>query len=152
MSLTTLPASPSVLPTDALDLLYTNEGYSMLIEKPFQKLCETVSETKDRRNAVVLEVFAGVGTGSVVLKRLGIAVQKVIMIEFDKIAAHVYKSNHDINYNESLAKDHGGVEHVYDYERWEDFVNTDMEEFLRKHGRKSDSTVLEACLRMTTAD
>ncbi|KAL7577334.1 hypothetical protein ACA910_002071 [Epithemia clementina (nom. ined.)] len=51
------------------------------------------------RSAVVLDVFGGVGTAIVVLKRLGISMSKILHVENDKVATHVYRSHHDSLYN-----------------------------------------------------
>ena len=67
--------------------LRTHEDYIEGIEAPFERL--KAGRTVDRKPAVVLDVFAGIGTGVVVLKRLGIGIQKVIHVEHDKVATHV---------------------------------------------------------------
>jgi hypothetical protein len=43
-------------------------------------------------------LFGGIGTSIVVLKRLGISIQKIIHVEHDKVATHVFRWNHDPSY------------------------------------------------------
>eukprot|EP00934_Nitzschia_sp_Nitz4_P006665 Nitzschia sp. Nitz4//NODE_159_length_47236_cov_74.723851//8621//10611//NITZ4_additional_000004-RA//-1//CDS//3329531731//6655//frame0 len=47
-----------------------------------------------KRDAVVLDLFGGIGSAVVALKRLGISIKRVIHVEHDKIANHVYRHNH----------------------------------------------------------
>ena len=121
-----------------MDLLRSHEDYTPGIEQPFEKLCATFEKEQKsrRRKAVVLDAFAGVGTGIVVLKRLGIAIDKIIHVEHDKVATHVYKFNHDREYNPDLPDD-GGIEHIY-YPKWESLMGN-VEAFYKDHGRKSRS-------------
>lgn len=79
-------------------------------------------------------MFAGIGSGLVSLKRLGIKISKVIHVEHDKIATHIYKSNHDSLYNTELAPD--GIEHVYfsSFEQVEE--EEDLCRMIMEHGRK----------------
>jgi site-specific DNA-cytosine methylase len=78
------------------------------------------------------DMFSGIGSGLVSLKRLGIKISKVIHVEHDKIATHVYKTNHDTRYNTELAPD--GIEHVY-YSSFEE-VEEDLRKIIKEHGRK----------------
>jgi site-specific DNA-cytosine methylase len=78
------------------------------------------------------DMFSGIGSGLVSLKRLGIKIRKVIHVEHDKIATHVYKTNHDSHYNTELAPD--GIEHVY-FSTFEE-VEEDLRGLIRHHGRK----------------
>jgi site-specific DNA-cytosine methylase len=78
------------------------------------------------------DMFSGIGSGLVSLKRLGIKIRKVIHVEHDKVATHVYKTNHDSHYNTELARD--GIEHVY-YSTFEE-VEKDLCGVFREHGRK----------------
>ena len=50
------------------------------------------------RSAVVLDLFGGIGSGQLALKRLGIPLARVIHVEHDKLATHVCRSNHDAKY------------------------------------------------------
>jgi hypothetical protein len=79
---------------------------------------------------VVLDCFAGVGTGLVALKRLQINVAKVIHVEHDKVASHVYKTNHCHAYNSKVTED--GIEHVF-IEKFEDLTDN-IQMFLQEHG------------------
>ncbi|KAL7571822.1 hypothetical protein ACA910_002907 [Epithemia clementina (nom. ined.)] len=68
----------------------------------------------EKPKAVVLDLFSGIGTSIVALKRLSIGIRTIIHVEWDKVATHVYRSNHDPGYNPSLKEvDHGGILHVY---------------------------------------
>jgi site-specific DNA-cytosine methylase len=79
-------------------------------------------------------MFAGIGSAIVSLKRLGVAMAKIIHCEHDKVATHVYKYNHDANYNPKLLKEDGlSCEHVY-YESFEE-VEAQLEDILQEHGR-----------------
>jgi site-specific DNA-cytosine methylase len=88
---------------------------------------------KEKNGIVVLDCFAGIGTAIVVLKKLGIKIRKVIHVEHDKISTHVYRHNHDRQYNLELPED-GGIEHVF-YSAFEELENNEQL-LLDKHGRK----------------
>ena len=87
------------------------------------------------RPAVVLDVFAGIGTGIVCLKKLKIAIRKVIHVEHDKVATHVYRTNHDPEYSD-LDLEPDGIEHVYvdSFEAIEKELYQDSDAFLAKYG------------------
>ena len=91
-----------------------------------------LQDRQERKPLVVLDMFAGVGTALVVLKKLEIAIQKIIHVEHDKVATHVYQWNHDVTYNPDLDDD--GIEHVY-YSNFEE-IEQDLDSFLETHGRK----------------
>jgi hypothetical protein len=57
----------------------------------------------------------------------------VIHVEHDKIATHVYKTNHDSHYNTKLAPD-DGIEHVY-FSTFEE-VEENLRNIILEHGRK----------------
>jgi site-specific DNA-cytosine methylase len=81
-------------------------------------------------------LFAGIGSVIVCLKRLGIAIEKIIHVEHDKVATHVYRCMHDSSYNELVLDD--GISHVY-FEKFEDFesnLDTILSEHERKYGGK----------------
>jgi hypothetical protein len=79
-------------------------------------------------------LFGGVGSAIVVLKRLGIAVSKFIHVEHDKVAAHVCRWNHDPNYLNSVERrirlnderhQNNSIQTSYEYfETFEEFVKT----------------------------
>lgn len=60
-----------------------------------------IENGKQRRLAplVVLDLFSGIGSGIIVLKRLSIAIKTVIVVEKDRVATYVTKRNHDKNFN-----------------------------------------------------
>jgi site-specific DNA-cytosine methylase len=80
-------------------------------------------------------VFAGIGSAIVSLKRLGVAMSRIIHCEHDKVASHVYKWNHDTDYNQALPKEEGlSCEHVY-FESFEE-VEANIEDIVDEYGRK----------------
>ena len=84
------------------------------------------------RSAVVLCLNAGIGSATVSLKGLGIHVGKMIHVEADRIAQHVFRSNHDIAYGETDIDD--GIEHIVGlYESFHD-VAGGPEEFVLRNG------------------
>ncbi len=80
---------------------------------------------------IVLDLFSGIGSGVVVLKRLGIAMKTVILCEIDKVGNHVTRFNNDINFNPKLEND--GIEYVYKYDTFEKVVQN-IDEILRMYG------------------
>eukprot|EP01083_Nonionella_stella_P057229 150313_1 len=80
---------------------------------------------------VVLDVFSGIGSGIVVLKKLGIAIKTVISVEDDPLAAHVAKYNHDSNYNGNISPDN--IQYVENYTTFEDLVEN-LDKILRLYG------------------
>lgn len=112
----------------------TNEKFTFKILAPFKAEQER-RRKGPRRAAVVLDLFAGIGTGIVCLKKQNIAIKRIIHVEHDKVATHVYRSNHDANYSDfNLSSD--GIEHVY-VDRFEDIekeLYDDPNLFLKKYG------------------
>ena len=51
----------------------------------------------------VLDLFAGIGSGTVILKKLGIPLEKVVHVEHDPVAVEVTKFNHQ----------NDNIDHVY---------------------------------------
>lgn len=118
--------------THPLDRLRTHADYTDGVDKPFKDLCEKVSSNETpRRRAVVLDAFAGVGTGIVVLKRLGIDIAKIVHVEHDKVATHVYRWNHDPSYN-NLDLPDDDIDHVF-VDEWETF-EAGWETYCKDHG------------------
>lgn len=130
--------------SDAFELLENTakNDYVPAIIEPFNKIKQTL-EKEVARPATVLDVFAGIGTGVVVLKRLGIAMKKIIHVDHDKIATHVHKHNHDNAYNPSLP-DYGDIKHVYEYGTFEELEKS-VGTFLERHGRKYVCHGSKAC-------
>lgn len=64
---------PSV---DAFSVLLTHEVYSKNCKDYFQIRTKRITESKLHK-AVVLELFGGVGSGTVALKKLGVGMKKV---------------------------------------------------------------------------
>ena len=54
---------------------------------------------RSKKRAVVLDLFSGIGGGIVALKRVGISMKRVIIVEQDKVAQHVTRHHHDLCYN-----------------------------------------------------
>ena len=86
-------------------------------------------------------LFDGIGILLAVLKGLGIAVKKVISVEYDKVARGVYKYNHDCDFNRRFDREieDDGIEHVYDYVTFEEFEK-DLDAVIKAHGRKYHTT------------
>ena len=112
----------------AVDLLLSNEHHCKN-QRKFEK--EVQVREKDPRPAVVLDMFAGIGAGLVVLKRLEIAVSKVFHVEHDKIAEHVVRHRHDKSYNSELSDD--GIQHIF-ISKFEE-IERNLDHFLKYNGR-----------------
>jgi hypothetical protein len=93
---------------------------------------EVGRRVQNLRPAVVIDAFGGIGAAIVALKRLNIAMHKVIHIEQDMVAMHVARDCHDRSYNEGLPPD-GIQEHVYE-SKFENVFNN-LDSFMSKHGR-----------------
>jgi len=76
-------------------------------------------------------MFGGIGSGLVVLKKLQIAMKKVVHVDIDAVAQHVVRFKHDITYNERLVPD--DIEHVFEYSMFEDVVEN-LDKFMEQHG------------------
>jgi hypothetical protein len=90
----------------------------------------------------------GTGAGIIALKLLGIDLAKVIYVDSDKVARHVYCSNHDMAvYGNSdsgssikkkkndLLDDDDAISHVFDYESFES-IDNNLDAFMEKHARE----------------
>ena len=111
-------------------VLQTNNEYIRM-----QRLFEERRDTKAQerlRGAVVVDAFAGMGTGIVALKRLGIGIQAVVHVEKDRVASHVYRSNHDHFYDPSLEDD--DIEHIC-YKDFAAFLKKGLLEIVDHFGR-----------------
>jgi hypothetical protein len=87
---------------------------------------------RERQSAVVLCLNAGVGSATVSLKALGMQVGKIIHVDRDRLAQHVFRSNHDIRYGDTEVDD--GIEHVVGlYESFYD-VADDPEKVVLQYG------------------
>jgi len=116
--------------------LHTSEDYKEQVVKRWKEIESRRCLTDDpKRRAVLLDCFAGVGTGAVCLKRLGIAVEKVIYVDIDKVARHVYRHNHDAMFSTKEGMYDDGIEHVYEYKSFEE-VESNLGTFFDRHGRK----------------
>ena len=129
------------------DLYQTSADYKDKIERPFK-------EEGPRGKAIVLDCFAGIGAGLVCLKRLGIAIKKVIVVEHDPVSMFVYKANHDKQFvqeitdkdeeigsgrkliNETIMEDDCVEEFVY-IKKFEELLKYDVKAFIREHGGKA---------------
>jgi site-specific DNA-cytosine methylase len=82
------------------------------------------------------DLFGGIGSTIVSLKRLGVAMCKIIHCEHDKVANHVFKYNHDVMYTPNLMKiedEESSCQYVY-YETFEQ-VEKQIEDIVKEHGR-----------------
>ena len=121
-------------------------------------------KNKPAAAATVLDLFGGIGSALVVLKRLGIAMQTVIHVEHDPIASFVARVNHDprltaqlqaqdaivrqmeatsVDWNGPALEQEDAISHVY-YEKFEE-IERDVEAFCNRHpGRCSGLYVCRA--------
>jgi len=58
--------------------------------------------------------------------------KQVIHCEHDKVATHVFRTNHDPSYNQSLPQD--DIEYIY-FDKFED-IESNLDAFVQAHGRK----------------
>ena len=100
----------------------------------FQRLCkERKTNPGLKREAVVLEVFAGIGGATVALKKLGIALKTVVVVEHDRAAVAVHRANHDPSYGSGSAVD-DGVSYIYSlYETYEE-LEANLKAIVREIG------------------
>lgn len=109
--------------------LHANPAYIAHLNKFRQK--QAKARTKPQTQAiVVLDLFGGIGSAIVALKRLKIDIRKVVHVEHDKVANYVYKY---WNCSEG-GQHHDGIEHVFiaSFEAFQRNLN----QILEKHGRK----------------
>ena len=107
---------------------------AVAVHKRFQQVCKVRRESPNlKREAVVLEVFAGIGGAAVALKKLGIAVKRNIVVEHDRAALAVHRYNHDSAYGSGIAQD-DGVEYIYSlYETYEE-LEANIQRIVREQG------------------
>ena len=85
-----------------------------------------------KRDAVVVSINAGVGNVTVALKQLNLSMKTVIHVEEDRVAQHVYRSNHDFSYGVTDYND--CINHVTGlYESLND-LRDNPEELVLKYG------------------
>ena len=110
--------------------MYSDPNYLKLTQKYYQ-LKKELQIGKPPAPAVVLDVFSGIGSAILILKKLKISMSKAIHVDIDPVARHVSKFNHCTEYNNDLYDD--GIEHVYDYKKFEDLTGDNFEAFMKKH-------------------
>jgi hypothetical protein len=142
------------------DKLLSDPAYA---EHVMQAFHEETKKGPRKEGLVILDLFGGVGTALVVLKRMKLPIKKVIHVEHDLVATFVSRMNHDYEFVESLrafarskieeGQDGGyrtlvnweipddGIEHVY-YRRFEDIfdpskgsANLPFQDFAARHVR-----------------
>ena len=89
-------------------------------------------QTRQKRHAVVVCINAGVGSGAVALKGLGIRVEKMIHVEADRVAQHVIRSIHDYSYGET--QDNDEIKHVVGLYETVDDIAEAPEKFVEYNG------------------
>ena len=92
---------------DPVQILKTNPEYMANL----RRVRELPKDT--HRGIRVLSLFSGCGTAEVVLKKLGIQIDRLVTCEADKVAAFVCKEHHDVDC------------HVGSFEKLEDPANLD---------------------------
>jgi len=88
-----------------------------------------------KRRATVLSIDGGIGSVTVAMKQLGIDVEKMIHVESNLVAKHVYRSNHDVAYGETDTTD--GIKHIVGlYDSIEEILGYSdcVHELVRKYG------------------
>ena len=109
---------------------------AVAVHKRFQQLCKARRENPTsnlKREAVVLEVFAGIGGATVALKKLGVALKTVVVVEHDRAAVAVHRANHDPSYGSGSAVD-DGVSYIYSlYETYEE-LEANLKAIVREIG------------------
>jgi hypothetical protein len=129
-----------------------SEAYLNQVVTPFNECKVTRSKKQTKKPMRVLSLFGGIGADIACLKAEGIAMDRVIHVEYDKVAQMVYKLNHDYKFTTELGLNSedmrdiegaqeihniadDGIDHIYDYETFED-LEADFEGFMVDHGRK----------------
>ena len=104
------------------------------VNKKFHRLCqERKINPHLKREAVVIEVFAGIGGATVALKELGVALKTVVVVEHDRAAVAVHRANHDPSYGSGSAED-DGVSYIYSlYETYEE-LEANLKAIVREIG------------------
>jgi hypothetical protein len=115
---------------------YSNEAYQRYC-KSYQDVVNSIQNNDNmhtrRGPLVVLDLFSGIGSAVVVLKRLKIAVKTVISVEHDPVAAYVTQYNHDRTYNDLLSKDGDGIQYVYTHRTFKDLTDN-LDNILSEYG------------------
>jgi 16S rRNA G966 N2-methylase RsmD len=108
-----------------MTVLQTDQRY-LDFAKEFYAVEQENLEPTSRRKMTVIDAFAGIGSATLCLKRLGLGMDTVIFVEHDPVARFVYEQHH----NES---DDGIA-----YHRIETFeeVESQIEQLLQQYGRK----------------
>lgn len=122
-----------VHPTDQFDILEENESYERNLQYFQKKKIEIQKLGSSTREAVVVDLFGGIGSALVCLKRIGIAIRVVIHVDHDKIANVVYRHNH--------ADD--GIKHVI-VEKLDEFEEK-LDYLSEKYGRKYIRSLARSC-------
>ena len=108
--------------------LHAKPEYISHLEK--FRLKQSKARTKPLSKAVVLDLFGGIGSAIVALRRLNIDIKKVVHVEHDKVANYVYKY-----WNTLDGKQHDDeIEHVFIHSF--EMFQRNFDHFLHKHGRK----------------
>lgn len=107
-------------------------------EKEFERLCKRAA--RKRPGCRLLDIFAGVGTTAVVLKKLGIKIDHIVHVEYDKVANHVFMSNHYSEYPRKLPKHN--TTWVQDFETLSDCLDDCMETYGREYLSESPTPTL----------
>lgn len=99
----------------------------MQTDPRYNDICNVFHNVKKEalpKEANILSVFSGIGSGILVLKRLKIAINHCVVVEHDPLAEAVCSSNHK--------KDVGSYHHISTFDMLEESIDDIMEKFGRE--------------------
>jgi hypothetical protein len=107
-----------------------NAGVYKAFDHLSQECQENPALEKERkeRGATVLDLFGGIGSGLVAAKQLGIAVDKYIYVDYDRVAWFAFAKNHDSAWQDNPTDD--GIQFVY----VPSFEDIDLDALMGEHG------------------
>ncbi len=119
----------SLLSAVNYDRLRSNPAY-VAHHKMFRKEQAQAKREPQSKAAVVVDLFGGIGSAIVALKRLNIAISKIIHVEHDKVANYVYKYWNCLEGNQ----ENDGIKHIFipSFKTFQSNLNL----LLEMHGRK----------------
>ncbi len=102
--------------------IYSSKEYNSCVQE-FRKRVKNEPKLKTLR---VLDLFCGIGSGTLVLKKIGIPLHTVVHVEHDPVAMYVNRYHHE--------KSNDGIKHVY-RNKYEDICgDRDIDNLIDKYG------------------